>query len=149
MIPLLNPVKMTALQTADQQLAAITELGEQARVVLCYFDLFNLGEYQQVADLFATEGSLFPPFESPVIGVNEIANYLMREADGMTVSLLSAEMHSREDGRYQIDVRGKVTSLVFRVNVAWCFMLTGDSKIESVRVNLVATLEELLKLRPE
>ena len=140
---------MTAIKTVDQQLAAIAELGKQTEIVFNYFNLFNWGEYQQIAELFAPEGSLYPPFEPPVVGVDKIASYLTREADGMQISLLSADMHEREGGGFQVDVRGKVTALVFKVNVTWCFILTESNQIESVRVNLVATLEELLKLRPE
>ncbi len=140
---------MATLEVIDPQLADVTGLGGESEVVLQYFTLFNRGEYQQVASLFTTEGSLYPPFESPIVGPDKIRDYLGKEADGMSVSLLSAETHPLESGRLQVDVRGKVTALVFKVNVTWCFVLTEDKKIESVRVDLVATLEELLKLRPE
>lgn len=140
---------MATLEVIDSQLAGVTGLGDDSEVVLQYFTLFNRGEYQQVADLFIAEGSLYPPFESPVVGPDKIRDYLVKEADGMSVSLLSAETNPLESGRLQIDVRGSVTALVFKVNVTWCFILTEDNKIESVRVNLIATLEELLKLRPE
>lgn len=140
---------MATLNVIDPQLADVNGLGDNTEVVLQYFTLFNRGEYQQVANLFGPEGSLYPPFESPVVGPNEIRDYLVKEADGMSVSLLSAETHLLESGCPQVDVRGQVTALVFKVNVTWCFILTQDNKIESVRVNLVATLEELLKLRPE
>ena len=139
---------MTVLQITDQPLAAVAQLGKPAEIVLRYFTLFNLGEYQQVAELFATDGCLYPPFENPVVGREEIAQYLIKEAEGMTVSLLDAEIQSEESTCLQVNVRGNVTALVFKVKVVWCFILTADSKIESVRVDLVATLEELLKIRP-
>ncbi len=139
---------MSTTQLIDPQLADTTGLDNEAGVVLRYFTLFNLGDYEQVARLFHINGRLYPPFESPIVGPESIADYLTKEADGMTVSLLSAETKSGQDGHLQVDVRGKVTALVFQVNVTWCFILTPDNEIESVRVNLVATLEELLKLRP-
>ena len=140
---------MTTAQIIEHQLADIDGLNQETDVVVRYFNLFNLGEYQQVADLFTPEGSLYPPFEAPIIGTAQIADYLVKEAEGMSVSLLSAKTHSLDNGCLQVDVRGEVTALVFKVNVTWCFILTADKWIESVRVNLVATLEELLKLRPE
>ena len=140
---------MATIQLIDQQLADATGLDNQAEVVLRYFTLFNRGEYQQVANLFTVEGSLYPPFEAPVTGPTQIRDYLVKEADGMSVSLLGAETGQLENERLQVDVRGKVTALVFKVNVTWRFILAADNKIESVRINLVATLEELLKLRPE
>ncbi|ESA32982.1 nuclear transport factor 2 [Leptolyngbya sp. Heron Island J] len=140
---------MTVSQTIERPLAAIAQLGKSAEVVLRYFTLFNSGEYQQVADLFAIDGSLYPPFEAPVVGRDNIADYLIKEADGMTVSLLDAEVLSGECNCLQVNVRGSVTALVFKVKVVWCFVLTDDNKIESVRVDLVATLEELLRIRPQ
>ena len=135
---------MTVLQPVDRQLETVLE----DRVILRYFTLFNLGEYRQVAELFTVKGSLYPPLEPAVVGKDNIASYLLKEAEGMAVSLLSAKTHLREDGRLQVDVRGSVTALVFKVNVVWCFVLTQENEIESVRVDLVATLEELLRLRP-
>ena len=140
---------MTVLPTVEKPLAAVAQLGNPAEIVLRYFTLFNLGEYQQVADLFATDGSLYPPFESPVVGRGKIAQYLIKEAEGMSVSLLDAEIEPGEGDCFQVNVRGSVTALVFQVKVVWRFILTADGKIDSVRVDLVATLEELLKIRPQ
>ena len=137
---------MTVLQTVDRQIEPVLE--EHASVVMRYFTFFNQGEYAQVANLFIEQGSLHPPFESAVVGRDNIANYLLKEAEGMTVSLLSADVHPQNDNRIQVDVRGSVTALVFKVNVAWCFLLADDNRIESVRIDLLATLEELFRLRP-
>ena len=137
---------MTVLQTANRRIEPVLE--EHAGAVLRYFTFFNQGEYAQVANLFTVKGSLYPPFEPAVVGRDNIANYLLKEAEGMTVSLLSADVHPQEGSRFQVDVRGSATALVFKVNVAWCFLLTDDNEIESVRVDLLATLEELFRLRP-
>ncbi|MEM6251614.1 MAG: ketosteroid isomerase family protein [Cyanobacteria bacterium P01_D01_bin.156] len=140
---------MSTTHLIEQQLIDAIGLSNESEVVLRYFTLFNQGRYEQVSRLFSSDGRLYPPFESPIVGPENIESYLVKEADGMTVSLLSAEIQLEEDEHLQIDVRGKVTALVFKVNVTWRFIVTSDNKIESVRVNLVATLEELLKLRPE
>ena len=113
-----------------------------------YFALFNQGEFQQVAQLFAAEGQLYPPFESPVVGTAAIAAYLVKEADGMKLEPSTVEVSPLEGDRQQVNVRGKVTALVFTVNVAWSFVLTSKNEIELVRVDLLASLEELLKIRP-
>ena len=138
---------MTAVQIDSQHNSLA--LGGQADVVNRYFTFFNLGEYQRVAELFTPTGILYPPFESPVEGKDRILDYLLKEAEGMQVSLLSAETKAVEDNQLQVDLRGSVTALVFKVNVTWQFVVTDDSTIQSVRVDLVATLEELLKIRPE
>ncbi|MEM6451432.1 MAG: ketosteroid isomerase family protein [Cyanobacteria bacterium P01_D01_bin.105] len=139
---------MTTTQFVPEQPATISGLGAESDVVLRYFHSFNLGEYSQVASLFTEQGILYPPFEPPVVGPKKIADYLDKEADGMQVSLLSAKAEPLEQGRSQVDVTGKVTALVFKVNVTWRFELTSQHQIESVKVDLVATLEELLKIRP-
>ena len=139
---------MTTTQFVPQQPATVGGLGVESDVVLRYFQSFNTGKYSQVASLFTEQGMLYPPFEPPVVGPEKIADYLNKEADGMQVSLLSAKVELLEHGRVQVDVTGKVTALVFKVNVAWRFELTSQHQIESVKVDLVATLEELLKIRP-
>ena len=139
---------MTVLQATEQPSNNALVLAQHADVVHRYFTLFNLGEYHQVARLFTPRGTLYPPFDSPVVGADSIENYLIKEAEGMEVFLLSAETHRLDDSHLQVDVRGKVSALVFQVNVAWRFILTEAGKIQSVRVDLMATLEELLKFRP-
>lgn len=136
------------MQLIDRRLADCVGLGDEAEAVLRYFTLFNLGEYEQVASLFAQAGKLYPPFESPVVGSENITDYLLKEADGMTVSLLDGETQLGEGDFLHVSVRGQVTALVFEVNVTWNFLVDPNGKIESVRVDLVATLEELLRLRP-
>ena len=130
-----------------QPLASLISEDETA-VVRQYFSAFNRSEFDTVTALFAESGSLYPPFEPPVVGREAIAVYLAREADGMQASPQRVEASPLEDGRILVDVRGKVTALVFKVNVSWQFVLTASGEIESVRVDLLASLEELLKIRP-
>ena len=139
---------MTLVRSKELRPLADKNLEEIEAVVRRYFALFNLGEFEQVADLFAAEGSLYPPFESPVVGKVAIADYLLEEADGMKAELSTAEAYTLEDGSHEVDARGKVATLVFNVNVAWRFTLTPQNQIQSVRVDLLASLEELLKFRP-
>ena len=138
---------MTILRSKELRPPGDRNLDEIAVVVTRYFALFNLGEFEQVADLFAAEGKLCTPFESPVVGKVAIANYLREKAGGMKAKLSNSEAFTLEDGSHEINMRGKVTTPAFTVNVAWSFSLTPQNQIQSVCVDLLASSEELLKFR--
>lgn len=114
-----------------------------------YFDAFNAEQYAAIAQLFADDGVLYPPFEAAVVGREAIAAYLMTEAPDMRLSPLEAIIDTSDDNGYQVKVVGKVQTPLFGVNVAWYFTLNFDHQITSVGVNLLASLEQLLKLRRE
>lgn len=143
---------MPALTQATKPSLGLSGLDAETQLIGQYFALFNLGKFQQAAQLFEENGQLYPPFESPVVGPEAIATYLIEEADGMQAEPLSAEVLSSDveasdkDG-IQIKVWGQVKAMVFQVKVAWEFHLTEHHKIQSVRVNLLASLGELLDLR--
>lgn len=139
---------MTILRSKELRPPIDRHLVEIAAVITRYFALFNLGEFEQVADLFAAEGKLCTPFDSPVVGKVNIANYLREEADGMKAKLSNSEAFTLEDGSHRINMRGKVIAPDFTVNVAWSFSLTPQRKIQSVCVDLLASLEGLLKFGP-
>ncbi|MBD2313235.1 nuclear transport factor 2 family protein [Desertifilum sp. FACHB-1129] len=108
-----------------------------------YFATMNAQDYAQTAALFASEGILHPPFESDIIGPEAIAQYLKAEATGM--QLQPRQIEEQGDRTYQ--VTGKVKTSLFTVNVAWFFILNPDRQIASVTVKLIASPQELLKLR--
>ena len=139
---------MTYTQSADLSAPESLDSETIETIVRQYFELFNQGEFQQVASLFASGGTLYPPFENPVTGQEAIAAYLNKEADGMTIDPTAIEAHPLEDGSWQVNATGKVTALVFKVNVAWSFIVTAQRELASVRVELKASLQELLKIRP-
>ncbi|MGB3615177.1 MAG: hypothetical protein WBA10_15395 [Elainellaceae cyanobacterium] len=122
-------------------------------VISCYFETINAGDYSDTAALFAADGEMRPPFETP-IKQPDIANYLAKEASGMTLHPRHAEMLSGGDDTssenpldaYGISVSGYVQTPLFGVNVAWLFALQGDT-IQAVRIKLLASPQELLKLR--
>lgn len=140
---------MTHAQSVDRSSLALLDSETIETIVRQYFELFNHGEFQEVATLFATEGTLHPPFESAVVGRDAIATYLHKEADGMKAEPQSIEACPLEDGTWQVNAVGKVTALVFKVNVAWSFLVTAQCQLASVRVDLKASFQELLKIRPE
>lgn len=125
-----------------------------------------------MADLFAEDGELIPPFEKPIAGKKAIAQYLISEATGMRFTPLDYETlddetidHKTLDleetktdapkSSHQVSqqsflrslVRGKAKTPLFVVNVAWEFVLNEAQEIVSVKVKLLAKLNELLKLK--
>ncbi len=131
----------TLVETLDQETFAAT--------ITAYFAHLNAEAYGEIARLFTPDGTLFPPFEEGVSGQAAIRQYLEAEAVGMrafpkTMQLLDAAA----DAQTQVVlVRGRVELPLFRVNVAWDFCVTTTGEIQSVRVDLLASLEELVKFR--
>ena len=113
-----------------------------------YFAGFNAGDFDFTAALFAPDGELRPPFESAIVGPEAIAQYLKAEAEGMQACPESLDVQLLGEGCRQISVRGRVKALVFKVSVAWIFELNEDEQIRSVEVKLLASMQELLSLRP-
>ncbi|MGF1536728.1 MAG: nuclear transport factor 2 family protein [Elainellaceae cyanobacterium] len=114
-----------------------------------YFETINAGAFEQTAALFTPNGEMRAPFEAPIPQSN-IAAYLEKEASGMTLHPRQAESleHHTDDllGNYDIKVTGYVQTPLFGVNVAWLFALE-DEAIRAVRIKLLASPQELLKLR--
>lgn len=112
-----------------------------------YFESFNAGDFDTTATLFTVEGQLQPPFESPIVGTDEIARYLKAEAEGMRAYPQELAVESATDATRRVVVKGHVKALVFKVNAAWLFDLNPGGEIQSVRVQLLASMQELLSLR--
>jgi hypothetical protein len=125
----------------------VSQFGVERSVVERYFSTLNQGRFQETADLFAVDGVLFPPFDEPVSGREAIVSYLHKEADGMEITPQKFNCKPTTNGITQVQVRGRVKVLVFEVQVGWDFLLNSQTEIEQVRVNLLASLEELLHLR--
>jgi hypothetical protein len=131
------------IQSSDKvNIANLTEA-----VIQSYFETLNGGEFSKTANLFTLDGSLHPPFESPVVGQDAIAAYLQQEAKGMKLYPLKEILQPSETDHIQAKITGRVKTSLFSVNVAWTFVLNEDKKIVSVEVKLLASLEELVKLK--
>ncbi|MEL7315188.1 MAG: nuclear transport factor 2 family protein [Cyanobacteria bacterium J06559_3] len=113
-----------------------------------YFQTFNNGNFQATSQLFAAVGRLLPPFEDPVIGHDAIYAYLKQEAAGMRATPKATTIEFLTEGRQRVIVKGKVKAIVFSVSAAWIFDLDSNGRIEQVEVKLLASLQELLTLRP-
>jgi hypothetical protein len=122
--------------------------GIKEPVVLRYFETFNAEDFAAAADLFDAEGVLNAPFEQPIVGRTAIETYLKAEARGMQLYPQQSDSQTLEDGSVEIQVRGKVQTSVFAVNIGWRFVLNSQQTIQAVTVKLLASPQELLNLRP-
>lgn len=125
----------------------LTIEGITQSAVICYFSKMNAGEYPATAALFADNGAMLPPFEEPIEGKEAIANYLEAEAKGMQLFPHEGIAETLEGEQTQIQVTGKVQTPLFSVNVSWIFVLSPTEEILSARIKLLASSQELLKLR--
>ncbi|KAM3096020.1 ketosteroid isomerase family protein [Phormidesmis sp. 146-35] len=115
--------------------------------IVAYFETLNSGDFEQTSGLFAINGAMKPPFESPIEGREAIAQYLQTEAKGMVLQPQQGTTLSLEDGCTEVQVRGKVQTPLFGVNVGWQFVLNADQEILLAKIKLLASPQELLKLR--
>lgn len=117
-------------------------------VVLNYFETFNSEDFDVTANLFAVNGELIPPFEKSIVGKEEIAAYLKKEARGMKAYPCEETIELLENNDKKVLVSGRVQTPLFGVNVAWQFILNPENEISSVKIKLLASLQELAKLKP-
>jgi hypothetical protein len=116
-------------------------------VVALYFKTINTESFQAASQLFAIDGMLQPPFEEKIAGREAIAAYLEKEAKGFTLQPEHGSWQLLNDGNTDYQILGRVQTPWFSVNVGWQFLLTPNSEIAFVKVKLLASLQELAKLR--
>lgn len=134
-----------SIDTEQLTIEGITE-----SIVLDYFTTINQTKFEQTASLFAEEGILYAPFTSPVVGREKIVAYLEKEATGMKLIPHSGIVETADlEDTELFTVMGKVQTALFSVNVRWQLSLDSDRNLASVRVKLLASPQELLKLRQE
>lgn len=143
----MTPADDLLLTSESESTTELTIAGITEPVVLRYFKTMNAGDFEATAALFAEDGAMNPPFESPIVGHDAIASYLQAEAKGMTLSPREGISATLEDGDTQIQVSGKVQTPVFGVNVSWIFILNQKQEIVYTKIKLLASPQELLNLR--
>jgi Nuclear transport factor 2 (NTF2) domain len=111
-----------------------------------YFVSINNENFQETVNLFTDDGVMYPPFDSTLLGRDAILAYLENEAMGMKLlpDTVSTQELTTEESHYQ--VTGKVQTPLFTVNVSWYFVIY-QSQILSVKVKLLAALQELLQFK--
>lgn len=110
--------------------------------ILRYFETLNAGEFEATSQLFAIDGAMQPPFESPIVGRAAIAAYLQKEASG----LIAMPREGISDNS-EFQVTGRVQMPMFGVNVTWYFNIGADDQLTFTRIKLIASPQELMKLR--
>lgn len=119
---------------------SLTEIVNET--ILLYFASINSENFSNIQSLFAENSELYPPFESPIVGRENIANFLEKEARGLRLIPKECKQEQRE---YQ--VTGTVQTQLFSVNVQWIFLINDEGYIQLVKIKLLATLEKLLGLK--
>jgi hypothetical protein len=112
-----------------------------------YFDTLNNEEFEATAELFTPCGILFPPFDTAMEGREAIATYLHAEARGLKLFPQTCRVELTGMGGYECQVGGKVQTSLFGVNVGWKFEVNSNFQIEAARIKLLASMEELLKIK--
>ncbi len=125
----------------------LTIEGMTQPTVLRYFETMNAGEFDATAALFAVDGSLKAPFESPFVGQDAIAAYLHKEAQGMKLETREGLVETLENEQTQVQVSGTVQTQWCGVNVSWLFLLNQQGKIAAATVKLLASPQELLNMQ--
>jgi Orange carotenoid protein, N-terminal/Nuclear transport factor 2 (NTF2) domain len=119
---------------------------------LAYFEAMNRDDFEAAIALFEPNGALQPPFQEPIIGTEAIAAYMRSEAQGLNMMPERGITEYSADGSKKLKITGKVQTPWFGVNVAmniaWRFALTPEGKIFFVAIDMLASPEELLNLRP-
>lgn len=115
--------------------------------ILCYFQSLNAGDFDATANLFANDGVMHPPFESGIVGPEAIANYLKKEAVDIKVYPREGISETLEEGVIQFQVTGKAQTSWCGVNVLWQFVLNQQGEILYTKIKLLASPQELLKMR--
>lgn len=129
-------------QEIVRQIEGITE-----STIIRYFDTLNTENYQACANLFATDGAMYPPFEAGIVGREAIAAFLEQEAKGMKLEPEQGISRVVENGDLEVQVAGKVQTPLFGVNVSWFFLLNSQQEIAATKIKLLASPQELLSLR--
>ncbi len=137
-----NSETAIASQPESSSIAGVTEPS-----LMRYFETFNAGDFEATSQQFAIAGVLNPPFEAAIEGRDAIADYLNVAASGITAQpRQTVSKQVMEEGGAEIDVRGRVQTQRFSVNVAWLFKLNSQQEITVLKVKLIASPQELLNL---
>jgi len=111
-----------------------------------YFTKLNQGNFTAVADLFAEQAGLTPPFDKLVQGRQAIAQYLEKEYIGIKSYPERAEiLKTGLVSQYQVTGSVDIKHIVF--NLDWFFELDNSQQIINLEVKIAASLEDLLNFR--
>ena len=132
------------------QRTQVTIEGLDNPTVLNYMDNLNANDFDELINLFATDGALQPPFQRPIVGKDGILRFFREECQNLNLLPERGVAEPAEDGYTQVKVTGKVQTPWFGaavgMNMAWRFLINSDGKIFFVAIDLLASPKELLNL---
>jgi Nuclear transport factor 2 (NTF2) domain len=141
----------TKILTTEPLSMKVDIQGIDEPVIDRYFERLNNGEFMAIAELFAEQGCLNPPFDKQVQGREAIAQYLEKEAIDIRffpeygeITTLDIAPPLEDSDRTQYQIQGKVEMNWFTVNISWSIQLNAAKEIALVDVKLLATLDDLL-----
>jgi Nuclear transport factor 2 (NTF2) domain len=135
-------ISTTSSTTSENEIEGITE-----PIISLYFQTLNAGDFEATVQLFAENGIMHPPFESDITGRNAILEYLNQEAQGIKAYPRQGIIEAIENGQFQVQVSGKAETSWCGVNITWLFILNEQKEIIDTKIKLLASPQELLKLR--
>lgn len=140
---------MVAPQEVSQR-TQVTIEGLDNPTVLKYMDSLNANDFNELIQLFATDGALQPPFQRPIVGKDGILRFFREECQNLSLLPERGVAEPAEDGYTQVKVTGKVQTPWFGaavgMNMAWRFLINPEGKIFFVAIDLLASPKELLNL---
>ncbi len=146
-----KPVEFKFIRTDEAEQFTLEGITEPA--VLGYFAAMNKDNFEAAINLFEENGALQPPFQEPIVGRAAILNYMNEEAQGLNMMPRQGISQVLEDNSRQVKITGKVQTPWFGVdmgmNIAWRFAINPQGQIFFVAIDILASPEELLNLRPD
>jgi hypothetical protein len=152
-----DPAKMSGAQRvsepivipqAKEQRSKVKIEGIDNATVLSYMDNMNANDFDELIKLFAPDGALQPPFQRPIVGTEAVLRFFREDCQNLKLLPECGVIEPADDGYTQIKVTGRVQTPWFGagvgMNMAWRFLLTPDSKIYFVAIDLLASPKELL-----
>jgi hypothetical protein len=115
--------------------------------IIDYFVSLNAGEFTRTAGLFNPTGIMLPPFESEIVGIEAIANYLQQEAQQIKAEPGLGTSQNLTDDRILVQINGKAYTSWCSVNTRWLFTLNEKRQILALKVQLLASPSELFALQ--
>ena len=136
-----------ANEKSHQTQVAIEGITNQT--VLSYMSYLGANNFDALIELFTPDGALQPPFQSPVVGKDNLLKFFQEEGQDLKLMPKRGTSEPAEEAGYtQIRVTGQVRTSWFSagvwINVAWKFLLNSENKISFVAVDLLASPQELL-----
>lgn len=124
--------------------------GVENLTVLSYMENMNAFDFEAAVALFAEDGALQPPFEKPIVGLENILAYMRDECYGLRLIPERGVSEPTKEGFTPIKVTGKVETPWFgpsvSINLAWRFLLNSEGKIFFVAIDLLTSAQELSNL---